>query len=192
MTQQPGIEMTDVLLSLESTPGTTGKAPFQPVVQGIRIKLSDDTLSKLLEWAVALGRDRAPVDIAFRSARFIADGAEIVVEVSKGRFFKTDVRALVGMVADDAKELRVDIKEIKALGKLPIDAFVEPVVDKALAKASTRPGISRAPGSNRALLIDPAVALAALGLSLRFQPEGLWQARTTDGALSAHFRGNDS
>jgi hypothetical protein len=119
----------------------------------------------------------------------VGEGAEIVVEVSKGRFFKTDVRALIGLIALGAPQVRVEIKEIKALGKLPIDAFVDPVLEKALGKATMFAGIERAPGGGRALLIRPDELLGSLGVPLEFAAPGEWDAKTDDGVLELRFRG---
>src|SRR5262245_8601381 len=129
MSRESEIQVDELQLSLEPI---AGRVPFRTAVQGIRVRLNDEALRKVVEVALAKGRDRAPVDVELRSTRFVAEGAEVVVQVSKGRFFKTDVRATVGVSAVAAEQVRVEIKEVKALGKLPIDAFVDPVLEKAL------------------------------------------------------------
>src|SRR5262245_59935277 len=185
MSQVPEIQADDVQLYLEPI---AGKPPFRAVVQNIRLRLTKDALTKAVAVALEMGRDRAPVDVELRSTRFVDEGAEIVVQVSKGRFFKTDVRTLIGLIAQGAPQVRVEIKEVKALGKLPIDAFVDPVLEKALGKATTFAGIERAPGGGRALLIRPDELLGSLGVPLQFATPGEWDARTEDGLMELQFR----
>jgi hypothetical protein len=185
MSRESEIQVDELRLSLEPM---TGKVPFRTAVQGIRVRLNDEALRKVVEVALAKGRDRAPVDVELRSTRFVAEGAEIVVQVSKGRFFKTDVRALLGLAAVAAEQVRVEIKEVKALGKLPIDAFVDPVLEKALGMAAARPGITRAPGGGRVLLIRPEEVLGSLGVPLQFATPGEWDARTGEGVLELRYR----
>jgi hypothetical protein len=186
MSQGAEIQADDVQLYLEPVAGET---PFRTVVQSIRLRLTNDVLAKAVAVALEKGRDRAPVDLALRSTRFVGEGAEIVVEVSKGRFFKTDVRALIGLIAQRAPQVRVEIKEVKALGKLPIDAFVDPVLEKALGKATAFAGIERAPEGGRALLIRPDELLGSLGVPFQFATPGEWDAKTDEGVLELRFRG---
>jgi hypothetical protein len=185
MSHYPEIRVTDLHLALE--PGV-GKVPFQTEVQHLRLRLTNDVLAKMIEAALVMGRERAPVDLELRSARFVPEGAEVVVQVSKGRFLKTDVRALLGITADDGEHLRVEVKEVKGLGMLPIDAFVDPVLDKALGIASARPGIDRATGEERVLVVWPGEVLASLGVPLQFATPGAWRAHTDDGTLEVWFR----
>jgi hypothetical protein len=185
MSHEPEIHVTDLRLALERS---SGKVPFQTVVDQIRLRLTNDVLTKMVEAALVMGRERAPVDLELRSTRFTVEGAEVIVQVSKGRFLRTDVRALVGLTAADAEHVRVEIREVKALGKLPIDAFVDPVLEKALTLASARPGIDRAPGDGRVLLVRPDQVLASLGVPLQFAESGQWHTRTEEGALEVRFR----
>lgn len=186
MKQGAEIQADDVQLSLEPIAGDT---PFQTVIRSIRLRLTNDVLTKAVGVALEKGRDKAPVDLELRSTRFAGEGAEIVVQVSKGRFFKTDVRAVIGLIALGAPQVRVEIKEVKALGKLPIDAFVDPVLEKALGRAAMFPGVERAPGGARALLIRPDELLGSLGVPLQFATPGEWEARTEEGVLELRFRG---
>jgi hypothetical protein len=185
MSHEPEILVNDLHLRLEPA---TGKVPFHTVVHSIRLRLTNDVLAKMVEAALMLGKERAPVDLELRSTRFTSDGAEVIVQVSKGRFFKTDVRMVIAFSAEDAEHLRVEIKEVKALGKLPIDAFIDPVLEKALAMASARPGIDRSSEAGRVLLVRPDELLASVGVPLQFETPGAWQARTSEGALDARFR----
>ncbi len=185
MGQEPEIQVDELQLFLEPIPG---KTPFRTVVQRIKLRLTNDVLRKMVEVALVKGRDRAPVDLELRSTRFVGEGAEIVVQVSKGRFLKTDVRAVVGLIALGAPQVRVEIKEVKALGMLPIDAFVDPVLERALGMAAARPGVERAPGGGRALLVRPDELLGSFGVPLEFATPGEWDARTNEGTLELHFR----
>jgi len=181
---QAEIQIDDLRLSLEPIPGNP---PFRSVVHGLRLQVTDEVLAKVVEVALVKGRDRAPVDVELRSTRFVAEGAEVVVHVSKGRFLKTDVRTLVGLATADNGRVRVDIKEVKALGKLPIDSFVDPILDKALGMATRRPGIERVPGV-RSLLIRPDEVLAGLGVPLTFAADGTWDVESHAGGFELRFR----
>ncbi|MEA2515987.1 MAG: hypothetical protein QOJ59_5476 [Thermomicrobiales bacterium] len=185
MSQEPEIQVDELQLFLEPI---AGKVPFRSVVQSARLRLTNDVLRKMVEVALVKGRDRAPVDVELRSTRFTLEGAEVIVQVSKGRFLKTDVRAVVGLIASGVPQVRVEIKEVKALGMLPIDGFVDPVLEKALGMAAVRPGVERAPGGGRALLVRPDELLASFGVPLQFATPGEWDARTVEGELELRFR----
>jgi hypothetical protein len=182
--QEAEIQIDELEMSLEPIPGNP---PFRSTVQRLRLQVTDTVLAKVVEVALAKGRDRAPVDVDLRSTRFVDEGAEVVVQVSKGRFLKTDVRTLVGLAAADDGRVRVDIKEVKALGKLPIDSFVDPILDKALGMATRRPGIERVAGS-RSLLVRPDEVLAGLGVPLTFASGGSWDVDSHLGGFELRFR----
>jgi hypothetical protein len=184
MTQLSDIEIHDLHVVLEPA---RGKVPFAPAVSNLSVQISNGALGKAIAYALEMGKDRAPVDVELRSTRFTPEGAEIIIQVSKGRFFKTDVRALVALTAVNANVVRADIKEVKSLGKLPIDGFMEPVLDKALGKATSLPGVTRSSEGKRLLLIDPQELLAKLGLPARLVQPGAWNVGTTDGQLEARF-----
>jgi hypothetical protein len=181
--QQSEVQIDELRMSLEPV---EGNPPFRSTVQGLRLQVTDSVLAKMVEVALAKGRDRAPVDVELRSTRFMDEGAEVVVQVSKGRFLKTDVRTLVGLAAADNGRVRVDIKEVKALGKLPIDSFVDPILDKALGMATRRPGIERA--GSRSLLVRPDEVLAGLGVPLTFAADGSWDIDSHVGGFALRFR----
>ena len=50
---------------------------------------------------------------------------------------------MIGITANDDEKVTVEIKEIKALGKLPIESIVGPILDKALDKATAYPGVEK-------------------------------------------------
>ena len=179
------VQIDDLQMMLEPIPGNP---PFRSTVRSLRLQVTDSTLAKVVEVALAKGRDRAPVDVDLRSTRFVPEGAEVVVQVSKGRFLKTDVRTLVGLAAAGDGQVRIDIKEVKALGKLPIDSFVDPILDKALGMASGRPGIERVPGG-RSLLVRPDEVLAGLGVPLTFASPGTWDVDSHEGGFALRFSG---
>jgi hypothetical protein len=184
MSQLSDIEIHDLRVVLEPA---RGKVPFAPAVSNLSVQIANSALNKAIAYALELGKDRAPVDVELRSTRFINEGAEIIIQVSKGRFFKTDVRALVALSAVNANVVRAEIKEVKGLGKLPIDGFLEPVLDKALGKAASLPGVTRSTDARRLLLIDPQQLLEKLGLPARLVQPGAWNVGTTDGQLEARY-----
>ncbi len=181
----PEIVVTDLALALE--PAESSTLPLQPVVIHVRARLDDAGLDKIARVVLTKSRDRVPVDVAFQSARFLDGGLEVTAQVSKGRFMKADVRAVVGIAAADAEQITVEVQDVKALGMLPLDAFVAPVLERAFALASSRPGIARSASNARALLIDPAEVLRALGVPLRFAAGGRWTVHPVTGALEVTF-----
>lgn len=184
MGQSSDIEIHDLHVVLEPA---KGKVPFAPAVSNLSVQVSNGALSKAVAYALEMGKDRAPVDVELRSTRFINEGAEIIIQVSKGRFFKTDVRALIGLTAVNADVVRAEIKEVKSLGKLPIDGFMEPVLDKAIGKAASLPGVTRSADGKRVLLIDPQQLLVKFGLPARLVQPGSWNVGTTEGQLEARY-----
>jgi len=185
MAQQPEIRITD--LTLDLAPSEDPSLPLQPVVTGARLRLDEAALVKLAQVAIVQAKGRAPVDVELDSARFTDGGAEINAVVSRGRFMRADVRAVVGVSAQNAERITVEVQDVKALGMLPLDAFVTPVLEKAFAMASAKPGIARASGNARALLVDPAAVLAGMGVPMRFAAPGVWSIQVAPGGLEAEF-----
>lgn len=185
MTLTPEIEITDLALGLEPVESNT--LPLQPVVIRARVRLDDRGLEKISRVMMTKARDRVPVDVALQSARFREGGLEITAQVSKGRFMKADVRAVIGIAAAGTEQIQVEVQDVKALGMLPLDAFVAPMLERAFAMASSRPGIARSASNARALLIDPAEMLRAFGVPLRFAAGGRWTVHPAAGALDLSF-----
>ncbi|MER3436402.1 MAG: hypothetical protein C4346_01540 [Chloroflexota bacterium] len=181
MTQNAEIVVTDVRLGL--VPGERPAFPLEPVVHGARVRLGNDALEKVVRAVLTKMRDRVPADIQVQAARFIEGGCEITAVVSKGRFMKADVRAVIGVAAQGAERVTVAVQDVKALGMLPLDAFVAPVLERALAMASARPGIARSATNARALEIDPAQVVKALGMPVRVAEGGVWIVRASSGEL---------
>lgn len=181
----PEIVVTNLALSLE--PAENGNPPLQPLVIRAHLKLDDSGLDKIARVVLAKARDRVPVDVLLQSAKFQAGGLEINAQVSKGRFMKADVRAVVRIAATGSEQITVEVQDVKALGMLPLDAFIAPMLERAFAMASSRPGIARSSSNARALLIDPAEVLRALGMPLRFAAGGTWTVHSVTGALEVAF-----
>lgn len=185
MARIPEIVVTDLALSLE--PAESGNLPLQPVVIRARIKLDDNGVDKIVRVVLTKARDRIPVDVALQSAKFQDGGLEIMAQVSKGRFMKADVRAVIGIAAAGTEQITVEVQDVKALGMLPLDAFIAPVLERAFAMASSRPGIARSASNTRALLVDPAEILRAFGVPLRFAVGGTWTVHPATGAIEVEF-----
>jgi hypothetical protein len=185
MTQNAEIVVTDVRLGLVA--GERQAFPLEPVVHGARVRLGDDALEKVVQAVLTKMRDRVPVDIHVQAARFIEGGCEITAVVSKGRFMKADVRAVIGVVAQGAERVTVEVQDVKALGMLPLDAFVAPVLERALAMASTRPGIARSATNARVLEIDLAQVVTVLGIPVRLAAGARWSVKSAAGELDIAF-----
>lgn len=185
MAQNAEIVVTDVRLGLVA--GERTSFPLEPVVYGARVRLGDDALEKVVRAVLTKMRDRVPADIHVQAARFIEGGCEITAVVSRGRFMKADLRAVIGVAAQDAERVTIEVRDVKALGMLPLDAFVAPVLERAFAMASARPGITRVATNARALEIDPAQVLQALGMPVRLAAGGRWTMKSAIGELDMAF-----
>ena len=90
-----------------------------------------------------LGKSKMPMEVDLEGARFVPGGAEVTVNAGTGRFLRAKATAVIGITANDDEMVTVEIKEIKALGKLPIESIVGPILDKGLDKATAFPGVER-------------------------------------------------
>jgi hypothetical protein len=94
---------------------------------------------------------------------------------------------VIGITAHDDEMVTIEIKEIKALGKLPIESIVGPILDKGLDKATAFPGVERDGTRSRTLRVDPNVLLKSQGVPLRFAQPGGWTVTTAPDILTAVF-----
>lgn len=180
----PEVIVTDVAMDLE--PGTE-KVPLAPVVYALTARLDDRALTKSVMAVLGMGKSKMPVEVDLEGAKFVPGGAEVTVNAGSGRFLRAKATAVVGITAVDAERVTVEIKEIKALGKLPIESIVGPVLDKALDKATAYPGVERTGVGTRSLRIDPNVLLKSQGVPLRFAQPGAWTVTAAANDLTASF-----
>ncbi|MCA9860396.1 MAG: hypothetical protein KC438_11775, partial [Thermomicrobiales bacterium] len=134
------LRITNVTMDLEKG---TEKVPLAPVVYTLTANMNDAALNKSVLAVLAMGKDKMPMEVDLEGAKFVPGGAEVTVNAGSGRFLRAKATAVIGITAVDAEKVTVEIKEIKALGKLPIESIVGPILDKALDKATAYPGVEK-------------------------------------------------
>jgi hypothetical protein len=180
----PDLRITDLAMDLEKG---TEKVPLAPIVYSLSANLNDVALTKSVLAVLALGKDKMPMEVDLEGARFVPGGAEVTVNAGSGRFLRAKATAVLGITATDEEMVTVEIKEIKALGKLPIESIVGPILDKGLTKATAYPGVERDVSRARTLRVDPNVLLKSQGVPLRFAQPGGWTVTTGADFLTAAF-----
>lgn len=178
------LRITDVTMDLEKG---TEKVPLAPIVYSLTANLNDVALTKSVLAVLTLGKDKMPMDVDLEGAKFVPGGAEVTVNAGSGRFLRAKATAVIGITANDDEKVTVEIKEIKALGKLPIESIVSPILDKGLDKATAYPGVERDGSRARTLRVDPNVLLKSQGVPLRFAQPGGWTVTTGADILTAVF-----
>ena len=182
--KQYDLRVTDVALDLE--PGTE-KVPLAPLVYTLTASINDAALTKSVLAVLAMGKSKMPMEVDLEGARFVPGGAEITVNAGSGRFLRAKATAVVGITGRDEDTVSVEIREIKALGKLPIESIVSPILEKALDRATGFPGVVRDTTKSRGLLVTPNVLLKSQGIPLRFVEPGGWTVETASNSLVAKF-----
>ncbi len=180
----PELRITDITMDLEKG---TEKVPLAPIVYTLTANLNDAALTKSVLAVLELGKNKMPMEVDLEGAKFVPGGAEVTVNAGSGRFLRAKATAVLGITAHDDDKVTVEIKEIKALGKLPIESIVGPILDKGLDKATAYPGVEKDPSRSRTLRVDPNVLLKSQGVPLRFAQPGGWTVTTVSDALSAVF-----
>ncbi len=180
----PELRITGVAMDLE--PGTE-KVPLAPVVYTLTADLNDSALTKSVVAVLGLGKSKMPMEVDLEGARFVPGGAEVTVNAGSGRFLRAKATAVIGISANDDETVLVEIKEIKALGKLPIESIVGPILDKALDKATAFPGVEKDVSRSRSLRVDPNALLKSQGVPLRFTQPGGWTVNSGADNLTAVF-----
>ncbi len=180
----PELRITDITMDLE--PGTE-KVPLSPLVYTLTAHVNDAALTKSVLAVLGLGKSKMPMEVDLEAARFVPGGAEVTVNAGSGRFLRAKATAVVGISANDDESVTVEIREIKALGKLPIESIAGPILDKALDKAAAFPGVVKDPSKSRSLRVDPNVLLKSQGVPLRFVRPGGWTVTSGADFLTAVF-----
>ncbi len=135
----PELRITD--FSMDLRPGTE-KVPLSPLVYTLTAHLNDAALTKSVLAVLGLGKSKMPMEVDLEGAKFVSGGAEVTVNAgSVGPPRQGNRRRRIS--ANDAETGTVEIREIKALGKLPIESIAGPILDKALDKAAAFPASSR-------------------------------------------------
>jgi hypothetical protein len=178
------LNITDISMDLERG---TEQVPLAPVVYTLSANLNDVALAKSVAAVLELGKSKMPMEVELEGAKFVPGGAEVTVNAGTGRFLRAKATAVIGITAHDDDKVTVEIKEIKALGKLPIESIVGPILDKGLDKATAYPGVERDASRSRTLRVDPNVLLKSQGVPLRFAQPGGWTVTTAADLLTAVF-----
>lgn len=178
------VVLTNVQMKLQEA---TGEIPLLPVVGALDLVLSESALTLGVQTALGMAKGKVPVDVEFEEAHFTETGADVTVSAGINRFLKAKATAVLDISASNAQAVRVDIREIRTLGKIPVESMIGPVLDKALDKAAEKPGIDRNPAASRSLLVEPNALLAELGIPLEFANGGGWTIENATGQLTVRY-----
>jgi hypothetical protein len=174
----PGhMQLTDFDISLE--PGDI-RHPLRPVVQGLRLRISNRGLQILVQGLVDEADRRAPVGLSLKDVRVGPQGIDLYLNVSKS-IFKTDLSTRLALSAPGGEELRVALTDTDMPAWIPLDMFLE----EATRRGSD--AVHRDPEARNALLLDPAALLTRFGVPGRFAP-GRWTVATSADGLELTFR----
>ena len=174
----PGhLQITDFDVSLE--PGDANR-PYRPVVQGLRLRISDTGLRELTQALIVEADRRAPVGIRLEDVSVDPDGITLAMRMAKG-IFKGDLSTRLVLSAPDGEVLRIELADTRVPAWVPLDMLL----DQATARGGN--AVQRDPGNRRALLLDPAALLARAGVPGRFAP-GRWDVSTSTDGVALSFR----
>jgi hypothetical protein len=171
------MQLTDLDVSLERG---DPRHPLRPVVQGLRLRISQQGLTELAQGLVDEADRRAPVGLRLLGTRVSPNGIDLFLRVEKG-IFGSDLSTRLGLSAPDGQELRVELTDTDMPGWIPLDMFLDEAVKRGGG------AVRRDPGHRRALLLDPAALLARGGLPGRFAA-GTWNVTTDVNGLDLTFR----
>ncbi|CAN5691362.1 hypothetical protein BH23CHL5_BH23CHL5_21230 [soil metagenome] len=163
------------------------KTPLQPLVRGMSVTLSDVALEKAIHTVLEMAKSRMSVEVEYEDSKFVPGGAEVTVSAGLNRFLRAKATAVIGISASKSQQVSVEIQEIRTLGKISIESFAGPMIEKALSKASAMPGIDRDTGRSRGLLIDPGELLRSNGVPVSLAYPGGWTVEPAAGILNARF-----
>jgi hypothetical protein len=170
------IQLTDFDISLERG---DARYPMRPVVQGLRLRVSDRGLHALAHVLVDEADRRAPVGIKLRGLQVGPQGIELSARMTKS-IFSSDLSTRLVLSAPGGEELRVELTDTNMPTWGPLDMLL----DEAAKRGD---GVRRDPGNRSALLLDPAALLAKGGVPGRFAP-GHWDVTTSADGLELTFR----
>jgi hypothetical protein len=176
--REQDIQLSDVALSLE--PGND-VAPLQPVVHGLRLRLTQDAVRKIAEQAVIMASARAPVQVELSNCQLVDGGVSLTARAGKG-FMGADVTARVAVAAGGGNEVRVSLAGVDAPRWLPLNSLVE----KVIAQTVKMPGV-RPDGTGQGVLINPAEILTQQGIPVRFVP-GSWDVSISPAAVDLGYQ----
>ena len=174
----PGhMQLTDFDISLERG---DARYPLRPVVQGLRLRISERGLQALTQALVDEADRRAPVGIRLKGVWVGPRGIELSARMTKS-IFSSDLATRLVLSAPGGNELRVELTDTDVPAWVPLDMLL----DEASKRGGD--GVRRDPGNRNALLLDPAALLARGGVPGRFAP-GHWDVTTSADGLVLTFR----
>ena len=171
------MQLTDFDISLERG---DARYPLRPVVQGLRLRVSDRGLHALTQALVDEADRRAPIGIKLKGVRVGPQGIELSTRMTKS-IFSSDLSTRLVLSAPGGNELRVELTDTQMPSWVPLDMLL----DEAARRGGA--GVRRDPGNRSALLLDPAALLARGGVPGRFAP-GHWDVTTSADGLQLSFR----
>ncbi len=174
----PGhMQLTDFDISLERG---DARYPLRPVVQGLRLRVSERGLQALAQALIDEADRRAPVGIKLKGVRVGPQGIELAAGITKS-IFSSDLATRLVLSAPGRNELRVELTDTDMPAWVPL----EMLLDEAAKRGGG--GVRRDPANRNALLLDPAALLARGGVPGRFAP-GRWDVATSGDGLVLTFR----
>jgi len=169
--------LTDFDVSLERGDASH---PLQPVVQGLRVRVSAKGLDVLAQGLIDEADRRAPVGLKLKGIRVGQEGIDLFLRVEKG-VFGSDFSTRIGLSSPDGQVLRLQMSDTD----LPMWVPLEMILNAAVQYGGG--AVTRDPADNRALLLDPAALLTRFGVPGRFAP-GRWAVNTSTDGIELTFR----
>ena len=174
----PGhMQLTDLDVSFERG---AARHPLRPVVQGLRLRVSQQGLTELAQGLVDEADRRAPVGLRLLSTRASPHGIDLFLRVEKS-IFGSDLSTRLELSAPGGQELRVELTDSDMPSWVPLDMLLDEAVKRGGG------AVRRDPDHRRTLFLDPAALLARGGLPGRFAP-GTWNVTTATDGLDLTFR----
>jgi hypothetical protein len=176
---QSDIKISDMRLRLDPA---AGRIPYQPIVEGLRLELSPEAFSKIVQIVLGLVADRLPVEVELGTARLIDGGAEIVAKVKRS-ILRADLRVRLALLVQAPETIRVRIAELDAPAWVPTQL----VLDNAMRVAAAQPGFTRVSDDDRAVDVNPAELIASRGIPTKLATPGFWSVSATAQSLGIGY-----
>ena len=176
--QRPGhLQLSELDIALE--PGSGGQ-PLRPLVQGLRLHVSDQGLRELMQALVAEADRRAPLDVRLTDLMVGPEGIDLVLRIEKS-ILRGDLSTRLVLSAPGGEALRVELTNSNVPAWVPLEMLLEEAVKRSGG------AVRRDPAHRGALLLDPATLLARAGVPARFAP-GRWDVATSPAGIDLTFR----
>lgn len=184
MQTSPDVQVHD--MAFDTNP-TGGDPPLAMLVYRVTAELSDAWLEKMVKIGLNAGASKFPVDVTYEGSQFVANGAEVTLKAGSG-FLKASATICLEVAGAGPNRIMIKVAEIRALGMLPVESFLNPVMEKGIDRACEKPGITRHPVQPRTVVVDPNVLLQTQGVQLQFADGGQWNVNGQPGSLTMTFK----